>query len=115
VGEVWLFYCLNSTTSFLFAVFNYYRIFPPIVPVLFSPDHKPFAGNVGDVRFASSVSGKQRCLVTVQLVLCSAVLCCAGTTAQQPMNQAINCCRQSVCKQFETFSSVTTFLPSSEV
>ena len=92
VGEVWLFYCLNSTSSFLSAVFNYYRIFPSIVPVLFSSDHKPFAGNVDDVRFASSVSDKQRC-----------VLCCrdgAGTTAEQPMNQAINCCRQSVCKQF---------------
>jgi hypothetical protein len=59
------FYCLNSTSSFLSAVFNYYRIFPQIVPVLFISDHKSFAGNVGDVRFASSVSGKQRCVMTV--------------------------------------------------
>jgi len=74
VGGVWLFYCLNSTSSFLFAIFNYYLIFPPIVPVLFSSDHKAFAGNVGDVRFASSVRGIQRCVLTVQLVLCCAVL-----------------------------------------
>jgi hypothetical protein len=110
VREVWLFYCLNSTSSFLFAIFNCYLIFLPIVPVVFSSDHKAFAGNVGDVRFASSVSGKQRCVLTVQIVLC-----CrdgAGTTAEQPMNQTS---RQSVYKQFETFSLVTTFLPSREV
>jgi hypothetical protein len=75
VGEVWLFYCLNSTSSFLSTVFNYYRIFPSIVPVLFSSDHKPFAGNVDDVRFPSSVGGKQRC-VPCCAVLCRAVPCC---------------------------------------
>ena len=81
VGEVWLFCCLNSASSFLSAVFNCCHIFPPIVPVLFSSDHKPFAGNVGDVRFASSVRGKQRCMLTVRLacaVLCCAALCCAA-------------------------------------
>ena len=128
-GAVWQFYYLNSTSSFLSAVFHYYCIFPQIIPMLFSSDDKPFAGNdcesfrmsvMYDLRLRSvfTVSGQQSCVVPVRRVLC----CCdknhhsnSGTTAEQPMNQEINCSRKSVCKLWETHSLVTMILPSSEL
>jgi len=117
VGEVWLFYCSNSASSFLSALFNYHRIFPPIVPMLFSSDHKPFAGNVGDVRFGSSVRDKQRCVVTVQLVcavlccdvLCCAVLCCAVVTLRAQLQNS-RCTRRLTAVDSPFASSLKRFL-----
>jgi hypothetical protein len=47
------------------------------------------------------VANSVACLVLCCAVPCRAVLCRdgAGTTAEQPIIQAVNCCRQSVCKQ----------------
>jgi hypothetical protein len=87
VEQVAHLYCVNSATSFVSAVFNHFRLFPPIIAVLFSSalQLSQETSVMYDLHLLSLASSVARCQFIVHVL---------WTAAEQPVNQAVDYCLQ---------------------